>query len=120
MKRKISFLTFLMLAFLFLNHSDVFAALSMPTGTNLPQNEGGIAEILANFLYWVLEIIGLIAMISFVISGIQYFFAAGDEKMMETAKRNFTYSIIGVVAALSGFVIIRAIDVILKGGDISF
>jgi hypothetical protein len=34
--------------------------------------------------------------------------------MMETAKNNMTYSIIGVVVALSGFLIIQAIDMALR------
>jgi hypothetical protein len=35
--------------------------------------------------------------------------------MIETAKRNMTYSIIGIIVALSGFVILRAVDTALQG-----
>lgn len=84
--------------------------------TNLPSPPGGIRQILANLLMWILGIFGMLAILAFVVSGIQYFAAAGDEKMMETAKRNLIYSIIGVVVALSGFVIIMAVDTALRGG----
>jgi hypothetical protein len=83
--------------------------------TGLPSPPGGIKAILSNVLTWMLGIIGMIAIISFVISGLQYFYAAGDEKNMETAKRNLTYSIIGVIVALSGLVIVKAIDAALRG-----
>jgi hypothetical protein len=88
--------------------------LVIPT-TGLPNPPGGIAAILANFLIWLLYIVGMIALISFVVSGIQYFLAAGDEKTMEKAKRNFNYSVIGVVVVLSAFVIIKAVDIMLRG-----
>lgn len=84
--------------------------------TNLPSPSGGIRQILANLLFWILGIFGMLAILAFVVSGIQYFLAAGDEKMMETAKRNLIYSIIGVIVALSGFVIIMAVDTALRGG----
>ena len=83
--------------------------------TNLPEAPGGIRAILANLLAWILSIFGVIAIISFAVSGIQYFMAAGDEKRMDTAKKNMTYSIIGVIVALSAFVIIQAVDYALRG-----
>ena len=91
-------------------------AISLPTGFGLPDPAGGIKQILASFLTWLLGIVGIVALMAFIISGLQYFLAAGDEKTAETAKRNMTYSIIGVIVALSGFVIIRAIDAALNAG----
>jgi len=61
-----------------------------------------------------LGIFGLLALIAFIISGGQYLLASGDDKMIETAKKNMTYSIIGIIVALSGFIIIRAIDAALR------
>ena len=46
--------------------------------------------------------------------------AAGNEKIIETAKRNMTYSIIGVIVALAGFVIIQAIDTALRATSTVF
>ena len=88
--------------------------------SGLPDSVGGIKPILVNIAKWLLEIIGIIALISFIISGGQYLISAGDEKMIDTAKRNMTYSIIGVIVALSGFIIIRAVDTALRASSTMF
>lgn len=84
-----------------------------PLSTGLPEAPDGIAGILGNLLNWLLYILGFIGIIAFIISGLQYLFSAGDEGMAETAKKNIKYSIIGIVIALSGLVIIRTITAIL-------
>jgi hypothetical protein len=61
-----------------------------------------------------------LAVIAFVVSGIQYFVAAGSSEMMETAKRNATYALLGILIGLSGFVIIKAIAAALSGGSFMF
>jgi hypothetical protein len=90
------------------------SGLSLPTGFGLPDPTDGIKGILVKIVNWLLAIVGLVALIAFIVSGLQYFFAAGDERSMETAKRNVEYSILGIIVALSGFVIVQAIDAILK------
>lgn len=90
------------------------SGIPLPTGFGLPDPVGGIKQILESVLYWILGIVGVIGMIAFVISGLQYFFAAGNENTAEIAKRNMTYAIIGIIVALSGFIIIRAIDYALN------
>lgn len=88
------------------------SGVNIPTDTGLPG--GTIKGVLTNLLMWLLSIFGILAIISFVISGIQYLMATGDDKSMETAKRNMTYSIIGIVIALSGFIVVQAIDTALR------
>lgn len=83
--------------------------------TNLPDPAGGLKQIAENFLKWILGIFGILALISFVISGIQYLVAAGDDEGMKTAKKNMTYSILGVIVGLAGFVIVQAVETALKG-----
>ena len=80
----------------------------------LPDPSGGIAAIIKNVLSWMLGIIGMIALIAFIISGIQYLTSRGDEKQIATAKRTMTYAAIGIIAALSGFIVIQAIDLALR------
>jgi hypothetical protein len=89
-----------------------------PAETGLPGPQGGIAIILMNFLLWLIFIFGLLAMIALIVSGIQYLVSAGSEKMAETAKRNVTYSIIGIIVALSGYIIIQAIQSALSATPI--
>ncbi len=71
--------------------------------------------LIMRVMNWLLAIFGMIAIIAFVISGLQYLLSAGDEDAAETAKRNMKYSIIGVVVGLSGWIIVNAIDNALNG-----
>lgn len=98
------------------------ATICIPTAasTGLPAPVGGVPGIVKNVLNWMLGLVGIIAIIGFVISGFQYITASGSEKIVETAKRNMTYSVIGVIVALSGFVIIQAIDAALRGNSTIF
>jgi hypothetical protein len=86
----------------------------IPEGTGLPDPPNGVAQIIRNLLTWLLGIVGVIAIIGFVISGIQYLTSAGDEDQMQSAKRNMLYAIIGVVVVLSSYVIIQAIQYALE------
>lgn len=92
---------------------EIRAGVCFPTDTGLSSQS--VSGLLMKLMNWLLGIVGIIAIIAFVISGLQYFLAAGDERMAETAKRNMEYSIIGIVVALSGLVIIAAIDQALSG-----
>jgi hypothetical protein len=78
---------------------------------NLP--EAPVYLIITNILDWLLTIVGVIALITLVIAGMQYFFVATDEKMLETAKKTMRAAIIGIVVALSGMVVIYAVEGIL-------
>ncbi len=95
-------------------NSAIPMAFSIPTGFGFPDPQGGVEAIIENLLDWLLGIIGAIAVIAFVVSGAQYLMASGNEKIAEIAKRNMTYSILGVIVALSGMVIIQAIDAALR------
>lgn len=86
-----------------------------PSGTGL--SEKSIVEILTSFISWILAIFGFIAILGFIISGVQYILATGDEGMAETAKRNMKYSIIGVIVALSGWIVIKAVDAFLNASS---
>ena len=92
---------------------EEYAGVCFPTNTGL--SKLGIIDIAVNLMKWMLYLFGFLAIISFVVSGIQYLAASGNASMIETAKRNMTYSIVGVIVALAGLVIIVAIDALLKG-----
>jgi len=89
------------------------AGVCFPTGTGL--SDTPVWFLLMRLMWWLLAVFGMIAIIAFVISGIQYLISAGNEAMIETAKRNMTYSLLGVLVGLSGWIIIRAIDAALSG-----
>ncbi|OGI24966.1 MAG: hypothetical protein A3J76_03965 [Candidatus Moranbacteria bacterium RBG_13_45_13] len=79
-----------------------------------------IYDIIANLVKWLLAIFGFIAIIGFVIGGIQYLISAGDEDMQKRAKKTFIYSIIGVIVGLSGLVVITAIQNMLGASTSNF
>lgn len=87
----------------------------IPDNTGLPDPEGGIATILSKLLTWLLGIVGVIAIISFIIAGIMYLVSTGDEDMIKRAKQNMTWAILGVIVALAGFVVLQAVDLLLRG-----
>lgn len=77
--------------------------------------EASVYDIVANFLYSILEILGLAGVIGFALSGVMYLLSAGNEDMIKTAKRAMVASITGVIVGLSGLVIIWAVSLALDG-----
>lgn len=75
---------------------------------------GMIGNIIGSIAFWLLTVLGFISTIAFLISGFQYLLAAGDEKRIETAKTSMKWSIVGVLVALSGVVIIQAVHFMLN------
>ena len=96
-------------------------AYNVANGIYIPQMglpSSTVQSVLMSLLQWLLGIVGIIALISFIISGIQYFAAAGDETRVESAKRTMTYSIIGVIIVFASYVIIHAINLALQAKTI--
>ncbi|MCX6763246.1 MAG: pilin [Candidatus Moranbacteria bacterium] len=89
-----------------------------PGGTGLPG--GSITNIVNNAMNWILAIVGAIGIIGFAVAGILYLTAAGDEDRIETAKKAMLYSIIGIIVALLGLVILRAVSTMLQGQQSTF
>ena len=89
-----------------------------PGGTGLPG--GSITNIVNQVMNWILAIVGAIGVIGFAIAGILYLTAGGEEDRIDQAKRAMLYSIIGVVVALLGLVILRAVSTMLQGTQSTF
>lgn len=81
---------------------------------------GSISGIISNILFWLLSLFALAGVIGFVLSGIFYLIAAGDKDMMEKGKNGITWSIIGIVVGLSGFLIMQAVNLMLSGASKTF
>ena len=79
-----------------------------------------IYNIILRTMNWMLAILGFIGIIGFVIAGILYLTAAGDEDQIGKAKNAMMYSIVGVIVALIGFVIINAVQGWLSAGQTNF
>ncbi len=78
---------------------------------------GTTIELIVNYL---LAIVGILGILGFVVSGILYLTAAGDEDQVGKAKNAMMYSIIGVIVALLGFVVISAISQVFVGRSAAF
>ncbi len=63
-----------------------------------------------NILYFLLSVVGIVAILSLVIAGLRYMIAFGDTEKITSAKQMTVYSIIGIVIALGALVIVRGIE----------
>jgi hypothetical protein len=96
----------------------VMAQVTVPTETKLP--EGTVMGIIQNFMKWILIIVGILGVIGFAIAGILYLTAAGDEDRIKSAKSAMIYSIIGIIVALLGIVVMNAVITMLGGTNTTF
>lgn len=87
-------------------------------GTNL--QSGSIFGIIRSVMLWLLGLVGVVGVIGFAVAGILYLTAAGDEDRIATAKKAMTYSIVGVVVAIVGLVILQAAQALLGGSSTTF
>lgn len=95
------------------------------TNANTTANYSGLANtsistLMTNLMNWLLGIVGFLAVIGFVISGILYLTAAGDDDQITKAKSAMMYSIIGVIVALLGFVVLTAAKTFFQGTSNTF
>jgi len=95
---------------------DSSSGVCIPTDTDLPDPGGDdpLADVINNVMQWLLLVVGVIAIIAFVISGMQYMLASGNQNIMEMGKRNMMWSIVGVIVALMGMVILIFIQSMLS------
>lgn len=124
-KRYIKFVATLLLLCVFLGGNIAMGANgfpeAVPSGPTLPTSaqtglsDRSFAQILTGVLVWLLGIVGIVALISFIISGVMYLLAAGDEKLADKGKNGMTYSVIGITIILGAYVIIQAIEFALNG-----
>lgn len=99
------------------NFEDI-GGVCFPTTTGL--SNAPIYVILSNIFSWLMGLFTTFAVLAFVIAGVQYLLASGDESMAKSAKTNAVYAIIGIIVGLSGFIIIKAIAAALSGQSILF
>ncbi len=68
-----------------------------------------VSSILGNALSFVLLMAGAVAILSFVVSGILYVTASGDESRMRQAKSAMIFSVIGIAVCLSALLVVRTV-----------
>jgi len=72
-----------------------------------------IPSLLLNILTFLLQVFGILGIISLVVSGMYYFLAAGDAEQVKKAKMAVGYSVMGIVVGLGGMVVVRTIAGVL-------
>lgn len=77
-------------------------------------NNTSVARIIFTILQWMLLVLTFLAVMGFVISGIFYITAGGSDRADE-ARKWLTYSIIGIIVALLGYVMTTFISTIIGG-----
>ena len=114
--KKILSLTFLFAFFVVpvvaIGQTDAFSADRGQSGSGLATTS--VYEIMVAIMKWLLIIITVLAVIGFIISGI-YFITAGGSGRADDAKQWLTYSIIGIIVALIGYIVVTLVDSLLGG-----
>lgn len=68
--------------------------------------EGGLINILINFLLWT---VGVLSVVMIIFSGFRYITSAGDAAKTKSAQTALTYSIVGLIVAVLAWVIVKMI-----------
>jgi hypothetical protein len=125
--KSISSALFVATLLLFLFSTSVFAQDSQPsdsqnfnsqwTGVCVQEISGtevatiqGIQCLIANILKIAVSFIGLVAFMIFIFSGFRILLSGGDSKAVESAKGSITFAVVGLVVALSAFIILNLIS----------
>lgn len=94
--------------------ADWTTGINIANNTTLPGT--GPLWITFNFLLWLFKMFVILAIISFVITGIMYLFAGVHPGLQEKAKAGIAYSIIAIVIAFSGLLIMVTTVMLIFGG----
>jgi len=70
----------------------------------------GFQCLIGNVLMIFMTGLGLIGFVMFIVGSFSYMLSGGNAKGTETAKNTMTYSVIGLVVALSSFIILNLIS----------
>ncbi|NTV40913.1 MAG: hypothetical protein HGA61_01410 [Candidatus Moranbacteria bacterium] len=97
---------------------DSVGGVCFPTTTGL--SEAPVIVIISNIFSWLMGLFTTLAVAAFVVSGIQYLTAVGNEDQAKIAKNNAKFALLGIIIGLSGFIVVRAIASALSGASIFF
>jgi hypothetical protein len=70
----------------------------------------GIQCLLGNVMTIAIPAIGFIAFVILIVAGFRFLLSGGNSKGKETARNSVTYAVIGLVVALSAFIILNLIS----------
>jgi hypothetical protein len=113
MKKIIAFINLFLLYPLVKVHADWGDGMTAigEFGLSTQEPEG----IIEKLLLWLLSVLAILSVLAFVISGVMFLISGGNEKMTSQAKDYIKYSVIGLVVALCGYIIVKFINDVLMG-----
>lgn len=79
----------------------------------------GLECLLANLLNVFLALIGIAAFIMVVVASLRWLLAGGNSKEVETARHTLTFAIIGIVVALSAFIVLNLLSIFTGVGQVT-
>ena len=68
-----------------------------------------ISKILKDLIKWLLQIVILLAILMLIVSGVMYIISSGDAEKANTAKRAFSYAILGLFVAGLAWAIVKTV-----------
>lgn len=68
-----------------------------------------LPEVLKVVIFWALVFAGTVALFLMIFAGIRYINSGGDPKAADTARKTFTYAILGLLVILLSFFILNLI-----------
>lgn len=71
--------------------------------------DSDLTDFLSDVLSWLLYFIGFLSVIMIVVAGIMYVTSGGDEEQVGKAKKTLVYSIVGLLVALLGLILVRTV-----------
>ena len=98
----------------------LLASADWTTGMTLARTFSGlppglqVEEVVFKIMLWLLRLFTFFAVISFVVTGLMFFFSGSSPDLATKAKRGVGYSIIGVAVGLVGYIVIAQIDSLLR------
>lgn len=76
-----------------------------------------IPGLVANIIYWLLVFAGVAALFMIVFSGIKFINSGGDSKAVESARKTFTYALLGLILVFTSFAIVSLIGKVTGVGS---
>jgi len=84
-------------------------ALGPSGGATAIDNATPLADILANVLTFLLTLIGMLAVVGFIFSGLSYLSSGGDRSKADRAKKIALYSIIALAVSGGSLILVKTI-----------
>ena len=68
-----------------------------------------IPPLIANLIYWLILLVGTIAVVFIIVGGIRFIISGGDAKKLDQAKKTISFSVLGLLLVFLSFFIINFI-----------